>query len=527
MITRRAWEALQNRWARGDALSAQEESARRERARIDRTAQREQQLFEELRARLDCPEEPGAAALAERALAAARGSRLRLVAPGEGPSLASEPRSLVPRLSLVAGIALLCLSGAWFARRHTQPRAPRAGTAVATRPVPAPAAAPRTRSELVFVSGEVDLGGHAASVGNRTLTVGDVLHTRKGRACLTIDPAIDVCLERDSEVVIESLAEAEPRVRVTHGTAVAALAPRSAGRTFSLLSEDLVATARGTLFAIDRDPEQRSAQVSVVEGKVEVRRASEPSTLVSAHSRLALRAGSAADNGSLGRAEEARFWSLLAPRELWQGSRLGVLEVGGAEPDQRVLVDERGPFALPLSSFVSADHHRLQIRAGSGARTNLDAEVEAGQVRHVSAEDAARPAARASSSPAQAAQSPAALLDEARQKLIQGDAPAARATYERLRTAYPASPEAVTVLVTLGKLELDLGAPARALSAFDEYLRRGGPLAPEALSGKIRALRALGRNAEERAACQDYLTRYPGGFDAPTMKKRLEALARP
>jgi hypothetical protein len=101
------------------------------------------------------------------------------------------------------------------------------------------------------------------------------------------------------------------------------------------------------------------------------------------------------------------------------------------------------------------------------------------------------------------------------------------ALYEQLRATYPAGAEARTVLVTMGKLELDLGRSDRALRRFDAYLRDGGTLVPEALAGKARALRALGRDREERRAIQQYLAAHPEGFEAPLFAKRLRELSGP
>jgi hypothetical protein len=79
----------------------------------------------------------------------------------------------------------------------------------------------------------------------------------------------------------------------------------------------------------------------------------------------------------------------------------------------------------------------------------------------------------------------------------------------------------------MGKLELNLGRQERALRHFDTYLRRSGALAPEALAGKIRALRALGRQTEELVAVRQYLARYPRGLEAPLLEKRLRELGPP
>ena len=116
------------------------------------------------------------------------------------------------------------------------------------------------------------------------------------------------------------------------------------------------------------------------------------------------------------------------------------------------------------------------------------------------------------------------MLELARRQLAHANPRQALTLYEQLRVAYPASAEARTVLVTMGKLELDLGRPERALSRFDAYLRDGGALAPEALAGKARALRALGRSREERRVIEQYLAAHPDGFQAPLFVKRLREL---
>lgn len=135
-------------------------------------------------------------------------------------------------------------------------------------------------------------------------------------------------------------------------------------------------------------------------------------------------------------------------------------------------------------------------------------------------------------SPAGSAEQPArptasALLKAARTEMAAGSSRSALILYEKLRTAYPTSVEANTVLPTMGKLELDLGQPQRALRSFDAYLAKPGVLAPEALAGKIRALRALGRSAAERSAIEQYVARYPNGLDTPSFRRRLTELEAP
>jgi hypothetical protein len=111
---------------------------------------------------------------------------------------------------------------------------------------------------------------------------------------------------------------------------------------------------------------------------------------------------------------------------------------------------------------------------------------------------------------------PAALLDGARQARARGDIGEAVRLYEELQRRYPASAEARAALVALGQVH---PSPAAALRAFDTYLDTGGgALAHEALYGRIRALRALGRQAEAAREGEVFLRRFPTSPYATTLR---------
>ncbi len=74
------WDELQNRWAKGESLSEDEQHERLALAAVDALAQRELEVFAEMRARGTAPEEPVPYVLIGRALEAINASqRLRLV----------------------------------------------------------------------------------------------------------------------------------------------------------------------------------------------------------------------------------------------------------------------------------------------------------------------------------------------------------------------------------------------------------------------------------------------------------------
>jgi tetratricopeptide (TPR) repeat protein len=96
---------------------------------------------------------------------------------------------------------------------------------------------------------------------------------------------------------------------------------------------------------------------------------------------------------------------------------------------------------------------------------------------------------------------------------------------ELLLEEHPDGPDAQNARVELADLSREkLGAPARALQLYDAYLRRGGPLGPEARYGKARALQSLGRARDERAAIDAFLTEHGQDFRARELRDRRTAL---
>jgi len=520
----RRWDELQTRWAQGERLSAEDERARLAHAEHDAIARRELELFAEMRARGAAPGDPVAPALIGRALEALNGSpRLRLVtATSERAAQAPVspgPRSRVPRLAVAAlGLAVASAFILFF------------GASSRSRPTPPPVVratmTPRlARAELVLAAGQVQVTGRRSGVGQNPLDQGESVTTGEGRACLTIDPGIDVCLAAHSAVQLASLAAASIRLRVERGTALATLSRRAPGSSFSLVTGDVSAVAHGTTYAVRREGDV--TDVIVVEGIVEVTRGRDTRQLVDAHSRVvaSLPSGTLVKT-AVGRREEARLVALGAPRGLWSGAALGVLELTPAPPGAlQATIDDEEPLPLPLQTLVGAGTHRVRWRESGGAESTVLTDIVAGETRRLTP-PVAGSVATAVVAPIEKP-SATSLLELARRELVRSRPRQALVLYEQLRTTYPTSAEARTVLVTMGKLELDLGRSQRALGRFEAYLRDGGTLVPEALAGKARALRALGRSADERRAIQQYLAMHPGGFEAPLFTKRLSELGGP
>jgi len=538
----RRWELLQSRWAAGESLSLAEDAERTKLASQQLDRMRELELLRQLRQYLEGEAGQDQSASLEPQFVDAvmgrfqgrRAPHLRLVTPEQGPSkVEPQPtaRSL-RRLNWKHATALAaCAAGAaLLVHEYDTGHEPVATQSAGSGSEAVPREAMLARSEVVFASGEVMVDGAAVQLGRGTLSGSENIATGAGQACLTVEPRIDICLGQHSGAVLESLREHDVRVKVLKGRVVAALEPLKRGGSFALTDGEVTAVARGTVFALTKDAESSSTRVTVLEGKVEVSQKGSPSTLVRAHSELRIAGSRAAESVAISRNHEAQFLALVAPRELWQRGELGVLSIGTrgeahdrARDSSQVMIGSEGPFALPVSTFVPAGQHRVILRDARGTESLVDVEVRAGATEQVDA--TAETTVAAAPGRPQETPSAHALLEEARRALKAGDSAGALAAYRRLRAPHPNSPESATVLVTVGKLELRQNAPARALNAFNAYLKRGGPLQPEALAGKIRALRALGNSAEERRSIERYLASYPDGFEAVALKKRLAVLS--
>jgi hypothetical protein len=116
-------------------------------------------------------------------------------------------------------------------------------------------------------------------------------------------------------------------------------------------------------------------------------------------------------------------------------------------------------------------------------------------------------------------------LQLARECAAAGDVDGALAAYRGLFDRYGDSAEAHAARVPYGELLLGARAnPQAALDAFEHYLSSGGALAEEASFGRVRALRALHRTADERAAIESFLHAFPDGPLATALRGREREL---
>jgi tetratricopeptide (TPR) repeat protein len=202
-----------------------------------------------------------------------------------------------------------------------------------------------------------------------------------------------------------------------------------------------------------------------------------------------------ADGAVIARVIEGAVEARAAGRDSSQRVEAGqVLRLGDAEP-------------TALSASERAEDLAL-LPAASGVRP----------------QPAPEPTAQAEPS-ASAPPSPEGLLEQARALRARGELRRAAEVYRKLHASSPQSASGGAALVSLGELLLSSLHDAQgALDAFDAYLARGGALSREASFGRVRALRALGRQGEERRAIERFLTEYPGAPQSRVLRNRLDAL---
>ncbi len=190
------------------------------------------------------------------------------------------------------------------------------------------------------------------------------------------------------------------------------------------------------------------------------------------------------------------------------------------------------PSAVPSQPASGASKPKENASSSAGARAQPEPPRSVAVApTHLppspgSASPAPRQPARAKPQPPQP--SPAALLlRRARSARAAGRYEQAARLYAAILARHPGTQEALVARISLGHLELGpLRRPHRALEHFRGYLRRRpqGSLAPEALFGLARALRALGRRKAEIETLRRLVAKYPETPQARAAAARLASL---
>lgn len=527
------WARLMDRAAVGEPLSAEDEAFCTRFASEHPAAQREEAVLDALGA-LDASPDAASGALVDRVLAdldeASTSASADRAAALRAPVRVGAHR---PAVWVIAAAAAAALVGLW---RQGDPGR------VATPQDETASTLPPARVELVYASGPVRVNGARASLAPGLLGEGALIEAGAGGVCVALDPGIDVCLGEDSQARLQSIGGEHRALELVRGRAAAHLDHQPDGMSFSIVSSGVWSTAVGTKFSVALAPE--GVRTTVLEGAVRVG-PRDAGRLVHAHQQSVVQAQQAT-LASISRAAEATEWALLEPTSLWHDRVAATLELRGAPDGASVMLDERVVGIAPLASLIPAGRHVLEVRVAGATRMQRSFDIGAGETRVIDfVADAPVRAALAAPAPAAASRRPLAaeprarssdevapqleptgLLEEARRALREQQWSTAAYKYEQLTTRFPGTAEAHTVLVPLGQLQLDhLNRADLALRSLDLYLAGGGgSLAQEARHSRIRALRELGQDSQEREAIRGYLADYPNSFQARSLDKRLSEL---
>jgi len=372
-------------------------------------------------------------------------------------------RSYWRPLALAAAVLLMVVGGTWTAVQWPASQPEQAVVAEAAPP-----------TAVIGWIGEVAVNGEPLSV-SRPIQAGARIATDAGRVRLRPIESTAVELDADTLVQVAEVGDNRLRMHLSQGSVRAVVRPEAHSKVeVSTALGDVFVT--GTAFAVQA--EDGELQVDVFQGRVRV----EP------------RGGNAVTVNAGQRFHSAK----------------------GLEPLPAALASSADPLwhALAAADSPGIPAPALALPVAKPAPSVPTASVEP--------KSEAKPTTRN-------AASPAALLQRARAKRQARQWAAAAQAYRHLIASHGSSPIAVASLISLGQLELrHLRKPAKGLSRFDRYLARApkGALAEEARVGRIAALRALGRTAEEAEALDDFLNHHGQSLRAQRMRVRLQALRR-
>jgi hypothetical protein len=99
--------------------------------------------------------------------------------------------------------------------------------------------------------------------------------------------------------------------------------------------------------------------------------------------------------------------------------------------------------------------------------------------------------------------------------------------FRKLQQLYPKARETRISFALAGRMLLDYGRPAQALSQFDQHLALGGEASEDALAGRATALGQMGRTSAESETWRRLLAAYPRTVYASQAKDRLSGLGGP
>lgn len=383
------------------------------------------------------------------------------------------------------------------------------------------AAAPAADGLVTLLSGEVLSGPRSAAVGER-LSGGQTIETREGVAAVELGDGVAVLVGGNSLVAIGANPNAL-EVELKSGSLLASVTPGRGRSRFAVTTAAGKVMVKGTVFKVSVDDNR--SEVKVLRGEVE---------LVSRGGSRPLAHGNAATFGSdtvsrLADDEEAELTDAMRLLELLEPELNTVIDISSQPEGADVFIDGVGFCRTPCSALVRSGDREVELSLAGESKVHELVDMAAGArvSRVFKLENDEGASRRGRSEPTRRELSAKEMLSGAQAARAKRDFQEAANLYGKLIDTYPGSNEATISLVSLGEIRLEkLGDPHAALMLFSRYLKDGkqGALTPEALFGKARAERALGRTAEEKETLRTILKRFPKAVQSAEAHKRLSEL---
>jgi TolA-binding protein len=396
--------------------------------------------------------------------------------------------------------------------------------------------APLEQARVLLVSGTAGAPGDRVRPGDG-IGPGTRLASGPGEIWLDLPDGFTAALLPGTRIEVTRLDRDGLVLAFEGGELLVSSLPGRRGPLLLVATREGDVTVKGTVLRID--DRSGSVEVVVARGLVEIDSGpgrtrfdlgpSEAVTLDGARPRPTLQEEDAVLLG------QASAFDLLDAR-----SRSAV-ELRSAPPGAEVRIDGLRFGTTPLSAAVRPGHRRLEVFLAGHHEVSeiISLEPDSDLHRYFELREAVRDPAEAGERTAGESalsrggtgspRGPEAreLLREAQDRRASRDFPGSARAYEKLLQFHPSSDEARAALVSLGQLEVDrLGRPAAALRRFEAYLRAGSqaPLRAEALLGRARSLRALGRVAEERETLERFLAEHAGAIQSPAVERRIREI---
>ncbi|MCU0663804.1 MAG: FecR domain-containing protein [Myxococcota bacterium] len=454
------------------------------------------------------------------------------------------------RFSKIARLAVAAAAAAVFVVAATFWLPGSLSDAVVSHKAPAAQSAESSSTSLpdlsvprfLVLSGDVRIEGRPAAVGG-ALKNGQRIETQGGSAVVAMSDGIFVDLRPSTRLSIDRPMSDAIEIVLEAGAVLSSVDPSRKAPMLSVVTPHGRVTVTGTIFGVEVGDDD--SFVRVARGKVEIDSVASVAAVLPAGSGKAMVSGVVRDLSAEERQGMIRRDDLFS---LLDTEAKGAVDISSVPLGAEVLVDGSSVGTTPLVVSLRAGHRDLSLSVDGEPIVRELMDIEVGsrfeRVFDLSAGDTADVASEARETQRRVAPvvapsvassrktfvSPTAeqLLYEAQSLRAAGQYRASAQVYRRIVERHTAEEAATSALVSLGTIELEkLSESSAALSRFELYLSRTGrrgPLAQEALYGRARALRALGRVGEERAALEELVESYGRSLYSKAARARLVEL---